>query len=678
MRYLLLTLLVFAAFMVSAQLPFDDCDNAKIISDPKSYCSGKSEFSLQGMTDSGYGPASCWTGKANDIWFEFTALATGVNIVVNGDNIGSTLRKPQAALYQGVCGGQIDELDCERDNSSGGLSLTENGLVIGGRYLIRVAGENNTVGNFQICVNNFNPPVLPGQDCPTGAILCDKSSFVVQSLSGTGSITNEGAGTCLQPGGTGNSEDQSIWFRWIAGTNGTLTFDITPLRDGDDIDFALFELPSGVDDCKNKKAIRCNATACDGTTGLNNSSTDLNEDFNCDPGEDRYVKFIDMVAGKAYGLLINNFENSGIGFKMDFGGTGEFQGPKPDFDITPLSGLRCDQDFTVTDISTNPSGLISEYEWNFGSKAIPKTSSDKGPHNVNYESFGKKFISLTVSADNGCKVTKIKELYAEPCCDDLIDINILSEVKFLDCFGVPSGKILVKGQGGSPEYFFKFQDGKFSPKSSFENLKPGNYEIAIQDLKGCTDSINVTILEPELIIVDAGPDQVIDLGDKTSISGSYAPIGSKDSIFWTPVKGIETPNNLSSEVLPPGTTTYVLNVLSKDGCLAKDSLTIRVNSNYVIYSPNVIFTESLIGNNIFNIVGRKSTKNIDLLEIFDRWGNKVYNGVNISPFDKAQGWDGTFNGAKVQQGVYTWLAHVRYVDETVQIKSGDVTVIREK
>jgi gliding motility-associated-like protein len=678
MKYTYAFLLAFLCYTVNGQVEFDDCSTAKIITDPGSYCSANGAFDLTGTSDAGYGPASCWTGVSKDMWFQFTAVATGVNIVINGKNIGSTLQRPQAALYQGNCGSTIEELDCETDNGTGGLSLSENGLIIGATYLIRVSGENSTVGKFQLCINNFNPPVLPGQDCPTGAILCDKNSFVVQSLSGTGLITDEGRGTCLKPSGATNSEDQSIWFRWTAANNGTLTFDITPLRSGDDIDFALFELPGGIEDCNNKVSIRCNATACDGPTGLNETSIDLVEDFNCDPGEDRYVKYIDMEAGKSYGLLINNFDNTGIGIKMDWGGTGEFQGPKPDFTIDPLSGLRCDQDFTITDVSINPTGTLKTYDWNFGLQALPKNADTKGPHKVNYASFGKKYISLTVASDKGCKVTVVKEIYAEPCCEDLEKIGIESDIKFVDCAGQPTGKITATGTGGTPDYFFKFNEGSFSPNNMFDKLKAGTYEVVVQDIKGCADSINVTVVEPEPIIVEAGPDQEIDLGDFTTISGTYTPIQNNDMFFWTPPNGVKSPTELTTEVLPPGTTTYILNVVNSLGCLGQDSLVIKVLPNYVVYYPNIIYPEAGGVNGIFNIVGRKSAKVIDLLEIYDRWGSKVYKGINISPFDKTQGWDGSFNGKAVEQGVYTWLAKIRFLDEHVETRFGDITVVRSK
>ncbi|MFN8319095.1 MAG: gliding motility-associated C-terminal domain-containing protein [Saprospiraceae bacterium] len=672
-------MLVFVSGVLYAQPTNDDCDEAREIKDPSSYCSGKAEFTTAGATDSGYGPSGCWDTSVNDVWFSFTAKATGVNIVINGKNIGSGLRNPQATLYIGVCGGQIQELECQSDaTGSGGVALIENGLVVGATYYIRVSGRSNVAGTFQLCITNFNPPVVPGQDCPTGAILCDKSAFVVQTLSGSGSLTNEGKGTCLEPFAGSQSEDQSTWLRWTAANNGTLTFDITPLKEGDDIDFALFELPGGIDDCVNKKPIRCNATSCDGPTGLNLTSTDTAEDFNCEPGEDRYVKYIDMVEGKSYGLLINNFDNTGIGFRIQWGGTGEFAGPKPDFTIDPLSGLRCDQDFTVTDASSFSNGTLVGYEWNFGLRAIPEKSTSKGPHQINYSSFGNKFISLTVTSDKGCKVTVVKSLYAEPCCEDLEPFTFTPEVTTPGCNGGSDGSIRIYATGGTPEYYFKFADGTFKPKTEFRQLSTGIYEIAIVDIKGCTDSISVFVGEPDPVIVDAGPDQEIELGDSTRLQGSYFPFTNGDSTWWSPSKGIRDINDLESYTVPPGTITYVLSVLTDAGCLIQDSLLIRVTVDRTVFTPNVMIANGNGGpNNFFNVYGKKAVKTIELLEVYDRWGNKVYKSSQVNPFDVSAGWDGYFNGNPVEQGVYTWLARVLYLDEVTEVYTGDLTVLRQ-
>ena len=61
--------------------------------------------------------------------------------------------------------------------------------------------------------------------------------------------------------------------------------------------------------------------------------------------------------------------------------------------------------------------------------------------------------------------------------------------------------------------------------------------------------------------------------------------------------------------------------------------------------------------------------------IYDRYGNLMYNGSNIPHNQYDQGWDGKFNGQKVNPGVYTWYARVRFIDGVSQEYGGDITVV---
>ncbi len=69
--------------------------------------------------------------------------------------------------------------------------------------------------------------------------------------------------------------------------------------------------------CTTKRMIRCNATGCIRTVGLNESSTDIEESPNCDPGEDGFLKALQQIPGMSYALLINNFTNSS-GYYLQF------------------------------------------------------------------------------------------------------------------------------------------------------------------------------------------------------------------------------------------------------------------------------------------------------------------------------------------------------------------------
>lgn len=674
---LTITLAILLSGNVYSQVTNDDCEGAFRILDPIEWCSDSRQFTNSDATISGFGPASCFDGVGLDVWYSFRAFATAINIFVDGSSPENTMGSPQVALYSGSCTGTISELACGTDVANGGvISILENGLTIGETYLIRVSGRSSRNGFFQICTNNFNPPVEPGQDCNTGSILCDKSPFVVQVLSGGGALPDEGDGTCLEGGNPATiTEDQSSWMKWTAANDGSLTFTITPLRAGDDIDFAIFEL-TDLESCVGTNPLRCVATSCTGPTGLNLTSTDFTEDFNCEPGEDGFVRFIDMEAGKHYGLLINNFSNTSIGYNIEFGGTGEFLGPKADFSISPSTGLRCDQDFVITDQSTFPNGTIQSYEWNFGERAIPIDANTKGPHNVNYESFGEKFIVLTIVSDKGCRVTSVLPLKAEACCDDIdmLDLALIEE-NDPQCSYLDNGSIIVEAIGTNGEYSYSINDGDYATSPIFNDLGEGTFEIGVIDIKGCKDSLEVMLVSPDPILVDAGRDSTIELGFDIQLEGAVSQ-AFNEVICWTPPEGLDDPMILDPIAIPFGTTTYTLTVKDENGCSATDQVTITTEIDRVIHAPNIFSPYHTDGNNdFFNIFGNRAIDAIEQLAVFDRWGNKMFDSTSTQINAQDQGWDGKNNGQKVNPGVYVWYAKVRYLDNVVVEYAGDVTII---
>ena len=149
-------------------------------------------------------------------------------------------------------------------------------------YYLRVSAREDNRGTFQLCVNNFNPVPPPSSDCATAVVLCDKSPFTVPNVRGAGFNKYElPFGICI------DNESSSAWYKWTCSKPGTLTFNLTPVNPSDDIDFALFLLPNGVDDCTVKIPVRCMASgeiadgsfsswaSCTGATGLRTSSYDL-------------------------------------------------------------------------------------------------------------------------------------------------------------------------------------------------------------------------------------------------------------------------------------------------------------------------------------------------------------------------------------------------------------------
>ncbi len=400
----------------------DHCSKAMWLKDVTNFCSSPRQFTNYEATPGGPDPAKCFPqyidDTDNDVWFKFTAVATVVNISVIGaikTNPGGTLQYPQFVLYRGDCSA-LYEIGCISDGQGYNIVETFIGnLVVGATYFLRVDGRNNKTGSFQLCINNFNAVPSPSSDCSTAVVLCDKSSFTVPSMNNAGKNTSElPKGICVP------EESQSAWYKWTCEESGLLSFNLKPNKPIDDLDFVLFLLPNGVDDCAMKIPVRCMAAGenlgapystwqrCTGTTGLSGSSTDIVEDQGCDENNDNFLTPLRMESGKSYALMVNNYQNTGNGFSVEFGGTGSFVGPVAHFTASKLK-IATGEKLTIKNASSFAGG-IKNWEWNFGVGANPQKAKGAGPHTVTYNAGGKKSISLSIETSNGCKVTKVREI----------------------------------------------------------------------------------------------------------------------------------------------------------------------------------------------------------------------------------------------------------------------------
>ena len=682
--------LSFIPLLAWAQPLNDECLGAQFLSNVTNYCSPVDAFSTVGATVSSIGTTTCFPfdQQGGDVWFSFIAQATDVSVTVIGQipgNPGGTLEDPQFVIYAGNCA-NLTEIQCASDAFDANIAETFAGpLVVGETYYIRVGARNGNQGTFQLCVNNFNEVPEPDSDCPTGVVLCDKSPFTVESLVGDGNLTNE-----LPPDICIGQEFSSAWYKWTCKDAGTLTFTLTPNNPTDDLDFAVFELPD-FDNCSNKILLRCMASGenvgapfsewepCTGPTGLNEASTDIVENPGCQPGNDNFIAALNMEAGKSYGLIVNNFSNTGNGFNITFGGTGTFLGPTADMVIDPELENECDVDTVYfEDNSFMPPGFTGTYNWFFGAGASPVTALGLGPHEIVYNSFGQKSIVLQIETDQGCIVTEVRNIYIEPCCDPATGLDVaLEEANDPDCFEEPSGSISVEGSGGTPGYMYSIDGENFVPLGDFVNLFADTYTIYIQDIKGCLDSLDASLVNPPELIVDAGPDVTIDLAESTDLNATYLPANTILSLIqWNNIGSLSCPDCFDPTATPYITTTYTIAIEDSLNCRAVDSVTVTVVPVRPVYIPN-FFSPTFDGiNDKFTAYGGPAARRIESLKIFNRWGSLMYEANGIPLGDESLGWDGTFNGKVLNSGVYVYLIEVSFLDGVVFTYSGDINLVR--
>ncbi|MEO5906959.1 MAG: gliding motility-associated C-terminal domain-containing protein, partial [Saprospiraceae bacterium] len=670
----------------------DECNTAIHISNTDQWCSDPGAYTnVNGTPYSGTIPLNnCFLQLRNEVWFTFIPQTPAIYIIASGlvNGLG-TLKNPAIAIFSGTCG-NLTRVGCNTGSSTTNqVELAVESLVLGAVYYLVVEGQNNFEGTFQLCMEGFIPPPIPESDCSKAVVLCDKSEFVVDTILGIGAPDPGVTNTCVM------QELSSVWYTWTAETSGTLTFTLTPNNyqpgfESDDIDFVVYELPGGLGDCANKKEVRCMAAGevggqpfaswqrCNGPTGLKAGSSDVSEDAGCtEADDDSWVAPLDMVAGRSYALLVNNFSQTGLGFSIEWGGTGTFQGPKPEFDISAVQAFECDKTVIFNNQSSAPTDSIVKYEWAFGAGAIPQTDTTTGPISVIYASFGPKKAILTVTSSKGCVVSEIIDFYIEPCCMDTSTLDLTAIVTDQQCPDTPTGVIQGVGVNGSPAYQFSLDCVDYQPATVFPALLPGQYTLCIQDQKGCENQIDVTVLPASNFMVEAGDTIFLQLGQSSNLN-AIPSSGSPAMVVWTPNIGLSDPNILNPIVNPKRTGWYVVTITNAAGCSTSDSVLIIVDAYKPIYIPNVVSANNDNLNDRLTVYGNVAATGVEVFQVFDRWGGLMWEspkGENILN-DPTLGWDGTFNGQPVTTGVYSYRVVVNFLDDIPGTYTGTVTVLR--
>jgi gliding motility-associated-like protein len=683
---LLLTIIVTLGLLPlwSQQPSNDECLFAIHLDNVDQYCSDGPEFNNIGGSPDPQPTNTCFLNFQNGVWFSFIPREPAVLIqVFSGPRNGGTIENPQIVIFEGC--GQYLECSPGKDRDSDELTQTE--LIIGQLYYIMVESPAGQEGSFELCINDFVAPKPPESDCDSPVVLCDKSSFSIENLNSAGNNTSEVTGSCIQ------QEFASSWYTWTCDESGTLTFELIPNNNAvgqetDDLDFAIYELPNGPNDCTGKQLVRCMASGanvgqplsawiqCNGPTGLRDRESDIEELPGCLNGSNNYIAPLDMESGKSYGLVINNFSRSGLGFSIDFGGSGTFLGPEPDFDLSAVQAFECDKTIVFNNLSQSLADSIISYRWNFGVGASQPFLEGEGPHDIVYESFGDKLAALTVETKRGCQVTKVLEFFVEPCCADTSTLEITAGALDVLCGGEASGEVFGDGRNGAPQYAFSLDGENYQPNPRFVGLPAGAYTIYIQDAKGCVNFDTVVVAEPEVLRAFAGGDTTITLGETTQLSASFSPPDRNVSVTWVVDDSLSCTNCLDPVSKTPGTTTYIIQVEDSNGCTAFDTVTINVDVVRRVYAPNVFSPNEDGNNDVFALFGGPEVIGVDELRVFDRWGNLIYENFDLPVNNPTAGWDGTFGDQLLNPAVFTWVAQVRFLDRVVLPFSGDITLVR--
>ncbi|MBL4593152.1 MAG: gliding motility-associated C-terminal domain-containing protein, partial [Flavobacteriales bacterium] len=151
---------------------------------------------------------------------------------------------------------------------------------------------------------------------------------------------------------------------------------------------------------------------------------------------------------------------------------------------------------------------------------------------------------------------------------------------------------------------------------------------------------------------------------------------SFDADFWNWTfgdQGFDSIQNPTHTYQDTGYYNVQLIVTNIFGCTDTTNKTVRIKPDFFFVIPNSFTPGDGNGiNDIFipgTLVGAIDD-NYNFL-IFDRWGELVFEGHQLK-----NGWNGTYKGKIVQNGVYVWRIEVSDLEGTIHNYTGHVNVIR--
>jgi len=345
----------------------------------------------------------------------------------------------------------------------------------------------------------------------------------------------------------------------------------------------------------------------------------------------------------------------------------------PNADAGPTQEIPCVDFSVILNGSNSDTGGNFTYEW------TEVATGERFSKNLNPEVNNAGFYVLEVTnTNNGCTATDSVEVL--PPTDVTTNFNFAIEPP--SCFGEQNGAINISPTDASDTYLYSLDGAPFFNSNQFTGLASGSYEIAIQNSSGCEYDTLLVVDEGTDLTVELGSDIEIQLGDSLQLDAQLnVDTNSLRTLRWT-----NTQNLSCADCLNPmtralkQTTSFDLFVEDVNGCIAEDNITIFVDRTRQIYIPNVFSPNGDGDNDVFMVFGGKDVLQIKSLQIYDRWGGKIFEATAFAPNDPAVSWDGTIPGnstaASMSSNTFVYFVEAEFIDGEVEVFAGDVTLLR--
>ncbi|MBV6426171.1 MAG: hypothetical protein KIPDCIKN_00681 [Haliscomenobacter sp.] len=444
----------------------------------------------------------------------------------------------------------------------------------------------------------------------------------------------------------------------IANLKGDLTYSVTVVDPSGciGVESRYLRQPRPIQVTTGKTDVRCNGGA-DGTASVVAIDADtrvFSYQWDVPLGPSTASSIANLPAGK-YRVTVTD----------EFGcfGTGEadvFQ-PEPVGVQFVISNNRCFGDATGALLVIASGGTPGyQLQWADAGTGFQRTGLPTGLYQV------------TLTDSKGCTGTGSAELKSNSSLSAALDTREVT------CHGGRDGVVLIDAAGGRPPYSYSLDGKNFRQTPTLIGLKAGNYDITIRDANGCQVFERAVVREPVPFEADAGLDEYsIKLGDTLTLTAIATGQQGAVRFSWlAPYEGTLSCTACEQTVVTTqNSISYELLAIDSAGCEATDRVTVNVRKDRAIWVPTGFTPNGDGQNDLLRVHGLNGTR-ILRFQVFDRWGELVYEHSGFVVNDPSIGWDGIFRNKPVNPGVYVWYLEAEYIDGYQEVKRGQSTLIR--
>ncbi|HAF27849.1 MAG TPA: hypothetical protein DCG75_02275 [Bacteroidales bacterium] len=263
--------------------------------------------------------------------------------------------------------------------------------------------------------------------------------------------------------------------------------------------------------------------------------------------------------------------------------------------------------------------------------------------------------SVSVIDNNNCVEISAIDL-TQP---DPLTANITKED--ISCFGMDNGYISLSLFGGTPDYSYNWSTG--NTENSANMLSKGLYSINVLDLHNCELDTTIEIIEPEKLVINpvlrrpTCPD-IQDGYIELNILGGRIPY----TVYWEDGSFEENLYDIRSGI-------YDVLINDSSLCEIDTSFIVRSAHDFCFDIPSAFSPNDDNINDKWVVEMGGLYPNAEI-EIFDRWGNRVFYSKG---YEESQYWDGTQNGKELPLDAYYYIIYLKNGSSRI---SGTVTLLR--